>query len=95
MILGVSLRMLPAIFGLPRMPEQRAWWALGLLTAAVIGETALFLIYRWTGNHLIAAGLVPTWAAMTAVVLKKWLTGAANTTQAMATMAASRLAGRA
>jgi len=68
MILGVSLRMLPAIFGLPRIPEQRAWWALGLLTTAVIGETALFLVYRWTGNHLIAAGLVPTWAIMTAAV---------------------------
>ena len=69
MILGVSLRMLPAIFGLPCIPEQRAWWALGLLIAGVIGETALFLVYRWTGNHLIAAGLVPTWAIMTAAVL--------------------------
>jgi len=69
MILGVSLRMLPAIFGLTRISEERAWWALGLLTTAVIGETALFLVYRWTGNHLIAAGLVPTWAIMTAVVL--------------------------
>jgi len=34
-------------------------------------------------------------AASTAMVLKKWLTGVANTTQATATMAASRLAGRA
>lgn len=69
MILGVSVRMLPAIYGLPRIPEGRAWWTLGLLTTAVIGETGLFLVYRWTGNHLIAAGLVPTWAMMTAAVL--------------------------
>jgi len=69
MILGVSLRMLPAIYGLPRVPERRAWWVLGLLTAAVAGETIVFLVYRWTGNHLIASGLVPIWAIMTAAVL--------------------------
>jgi hypothetical protein len=34
-------------------------------------------------------------AIMTAAVLKKWLTGPENTSQATATMAASRLAGRA
>ena len=39
-------------------------------------------------------GAVST-AARTAAVLKKWLTGPANTSQATATMAASRLAGRA
>ena len=69
MILGVSLRMLPAIYGLPRIPERRAWWVLGLLTAMVIGETTVFIAYRWTGNHLIAAGLVPIWAIMAAAVL--------------------------
>jgi hypothetical protein len=69
MILGVSLRMLPAIYGPPRIPERRAWWAFGLLTSAIVGETAVFLIYRWTGNHLIAAGLLPTWVIMTTAVL--------------------------
>jgi hypothetical protein len=34
-------------------------------------------------------------AARTAAVPKKWLTGLANTTQATATIATSRLAGRA
>ena len=34
-------------------------------------------------------------ATITAAVLKKWLTGPPNTSQATATMAASRLAGRA
>ena len=69
MILGVSLRMLPAIYGLPRVPERRAWRVLGLLTTAVAGETIVFLVYRWTGNNLIAAGLIPTWAIMTMAVL--------------------------
>jgi hypothetical protein len=42
-----------------------------------------------------APALAVSTVARTAVVLKKWLTGVPNTTQAMATMAASRLAGRA
>jgi len=57
MILGVSLRMLPALFDRPRAPDRRAWWALGLLFTAVAGETLLFLVYRWTGNRAFAAGL--------------------------------------
>jgi hypothetical protein len=69
MILGVSLRMLPGIYGLPRVPERRAWWALSLLTASVAGETAVFLIYRWSGNPAYAAGLLLSWAVMTAAVL--------------------------
>ncbi|MBV8488501.1 MAG: NnrS family protein, partial [Planctomycetaceae bacterium] len=69
MILGVSLRMLPAIYGLPRVAERRAWWLLSVLTGAVVGETIVFLAYRWTGDHLIAAGLVPIWAIMTAAVM--------------------------
>jgi hypothetical protein len=59
---------------------------------------------RWrvdmkAANASVAATAAPavavSTAARTAVVLKKWLTGVANTTQATATMAASRLAGRA
>ena len=46
-----------------------------------------------------ATPAAPTVATVTAVmraaVLKKWLTGLANTSQATNTMAASRLAGRA
>jgi hypothetical protein len=44
----------------------------------------------------VAATAVPvSTAARTAAVLTKWLTGPANTSQATATMAVSRLAGRA
>ena len=73
MILGVSLRMLPGLYGLPRVPEQRAWRALALLTAAVAGEAAVFLVYRWTGNPMIAAGLLLPWAGLLAgVVMVVW-----------------------
>jgi hypothetical protein len=61
MILGVSIRMLPALFGLPPVPKRRAWWSLTVLTLAVAGEAALFVAYRWTGNHVIAALLMVPW----------------------------------
>jgi len=57
MILGVSLRMLPALFDRPGVPDRRAWWALALLVAGVVIETVLFLVYRWTGQRGFAAGL--------------------------------------
>jgi hypothetical protein len=69
MILGVSLRLLPAIYGLNQVPQRRTWWALALLTTAVAGESVVFLVYRWTGNHLFATGLLLNWVAMTVAVL--------------------------
>jgi hypothetical protein len=42
-----------------------------------------------------AVAVATTTATITAAVLKKWPTGPPNTSQATATMAASRLAGRA
>jgi hypothetical protein len=68
MILGVSLRMLPAVFGLPAVANRRAWWALDLLATAVVGEVVLFLAYRWTGNRSLAAGLLLPWSMMAAGV---------------------------
>ena len=61
MIFGVSLRMLPALFDLPAVPARRAWWAFGVLTAAVTGEVILFVVYRWTQNHALAALLLVPW----------------------------------
>jgi hypothetical protein len=66
MILGVSLRTLPAFYDRPAVPERRAWWALDLLVTAVAGEALLFLLYRWTGNRGFAAA-VPLAQAMLAV----------------------------
>jgi hypothetical protein len=66
MILGVSLRMLPALFELPRVPDRRAWRALALLITAVLGEVALFLLARWTGDRRFAACLLLPWAMLAA-----------------------------
>jgi hypothetical protein len=48
-----------------------------------------------TAAAAAALAVATSTATMTAAVLKKWLTGPPNTSQATATMAASRLAGRA
>lgn len=75
MILGVSIRMLPALFGVPAISNRRAWWALGILTAAVVGESILFIAYRWTHNHALAAALLVPWLMLTvgvAMVVLPW-----------------------
>jgi hypothetical protein len=75
MILGVALRMMPALFDLPRVEDRRAWWALGLLAAGVLGESGLFLAYRRTGQHALAAGLMVPWAMLAAgaaLVVAPW-----------------------
>jgi hypothetical protein len=64
MILGVCLRMLPALFELPAIPPRRAWTGFGLLFAGVVAEIALFIAYRWTGRHAWAAGLWLAWLAV-------------------------------
>jgi hypothetical protein len=61
MILGVSLRMLPPLFDLPRIADRRAWGALAILGVAVLGETVLFIAYRWTSSHVLAASLMVPW----------------------------------
>jgi hypothetical protein len=58
MILGVSQRMLPALYEVPRVSNERGWTALGLLVAAVLGEVVLFWLARWTGNRNFAACLL-------------------------------------
>jgi hypothetical protein len=75
MILGVSLRMLPALFGVPAVPARRAWRALGVLTAAVVLESVLFVAYRWSGNHALAGLLMVPWimlAVGAAMVVLPW-----------------------
>jgi hypothetical protein len=66
MILGVSIRMLPALFELPIVSARRAWWAYGILTAAVVGEVIIFIAYRWTQNHALAAFLLAPWLMLIA-----------------------------
>lgn len=66
MVFGVHLRVFPEIFSLRKIPEKKAWTAYVLLLAAVLGEVILFLAYRATGNHRIAAGLMLPWLMLTA-----------------------------
>ncbi len=66
MILGVSLRLLPAMFGLPRISPRRAMWAWGMLLAAVVGESAVFVAFRWTGQYVWAAMLLLPWLLLAA-----------------------------
>ncbi len=73
MILGVCLRMLPGLFNAPRTSDRRAWWGLGLLTAAVLGESVLFVVYRWTGHHAWATMLMLPWLMLAGgVALVAW-----------------------
>jgi hypothetical protein len=75
MILGVSVRLLPALFDLPVISQRRAWTSLAALNVAVIAEIALFIAYRWTGNHAWAAVMWASWvllAAGVATVVWPW-----------------------
>jgi hypothetical protein len=66
MILGVSLRMMPVLLGVPATPPKRAWRALGMLIGAVAGEVGIFIAYRWSGHHAVAALLMLPWMALAA-----------------------------
>lgn len=68
MILGVSIRMLPALFGAGSAPPRRLWTALFVLWAAVLAETGLFIGWRLTGDRLMAAMLPAAWALLAAGV---------------------------
>lgn len=61
MILGVSIRLLPGMFGLPKANEKHAWVAFALLVAAVLLECALLIVSQLTENFAIAAGLLVPW----------------------------------
>ena len=61
MIFGVSLRMLPALFGVPAVNAKRAWHALWVLVSAVLLEIAIFVAYRFTANHAVAMLLMIPW----------------------------------
>ncbi|HOJ72398.1 MAG TPA: DUF1858 domain-containing protein [Phycisphaerae bacterium] len=73
MILGVCLRMLPALFDLPAVPQRRAWTSLALLTIAVLSEVVLFIVYRWTQQHAWAGLMWLSWVLLVAgVALIAW-----------------------
>ncbi len=65
MIFGVSLYTLPHLFGLPTINRKRAYSVLSLLTLGVVAEVLLFISYRLSHNHLLAAMLLLPWLAIT------------------------------
>lgn len=75
MILGVCLRMLPALFDLPAISKRRAWMGFAMLMMAVVSEVVLFIAYRWTGQHAWAGVMWLSWvllAAGVAIVVWPW-----------------------
>jgi hypothetical protein len=75
MILGVSLQLLPALYGVRIASAKRNWIALAMLTVAVAGECLIFVAYRWTGLHVLAAFLMIPWlmiAIAIAMIVWPW-----------------------
>lgn len=73
MILGVSLRALPHMFNLPEIATKRAWIAFACLALTVPTEVALFIAYRWSGHHALAAMLMLPWLSLAiGCVLVAW-----------------------
>jgi hypothetical protein len=64
MVLGVSMHILPRFFGVPEVSRRAARAAGALMSGGVVGEVALFLVYRFTGRHVIAALLMAPWSAL-------------------------------
>ncbi len=74
-ILGVCLRQLPGFYNVAPAPTRRAWSALAILVTAVIAECAIFIAYRWSGNHILAAFLMIPWlmlAVGSAMIFLPW-----------------------
>jgi hypothetical protein len=78
LVLGVSMHILPRFYGVAEVTARRArvaWW---LLAVGVAGEATLFLLYRFTGRHLLAAALLVPWgmlaggALSVAAVFRPW-----------------------
>jgi NnrS protein len=66
MVLGVSMRILPPFYGVPEVTGRRARRAWALLGGGVLGEVLLFVLYRFTGRHALAAALLVPWSMLAA-----------------------------
>jgi hypothetical protein len=73
MILGVSMRVLPHLFGVPVPSRRTALAALAILGGAVVVEIALTVTLRLTPRSFFAGGITLAHAGLaTAVVLVAW-----------------------
>lgn len=68
-ILGVCLRVLRGLFGLPAVGERRAWAAFAVLLAAVLLDAVSFVLMRRTGDHRFAAPMFAGWLLLPLGVL--------------------------
>ncbi len=68
-ILGVCLRVLHGLFGLPGVGRRRAWIAFGVLVTAVLLDSISFILMRRTGDHRFAAPMFLGWLLLPAGVL--------------------------
>ncbi|HLV01554.1 MAG TPA: NnrS family protein, partial [Acidobacteriota bacterium] len=64
MILGVSIRMLPALFDVAPVPRGRAWKALVILVLGLLGEIFFFVLFHTTGNVIWAFALLGAWVLL-------------------------------
>jgi hypothetical protein len=62
MILGVGIRMFPALFGLPAPGRKLVRNSLVLLVVAILGESVFFILMQTTGNYTWA---IPLYGSMT------------------------------
>ena len=77
-VLGVSIHLLPRLFGVTEVTRRRARISWGLLLGGVLGEITVFLLYRFTGRHALAALLLVPWLMLAigglsiAAVFRPW-----------------------
>lgn len=69
MILGVSMRLLPGIFGLRSVRPSLAVKACILLNLAVAGESTLLAVAQFSEVHALRAAVYLMWLALTAGIL--------------------------
>jgi hypothetical protein len=75
MILGVSIRFLPPLFGLPEVSRSRGWGALLAIGTALVAECVFFVLLRTTGRAHWGVALWAAWlllAAGCAMVALPW-----------------------
>lgn len=75
MILGVSIKMLPGMFGVSRISDTRVMTSLACITLGVAGEASFFVAYRMTGLLAVAGAMYACWVLLAigvGLVLVKW-----------------------
>lgn len=69
MILGVTHRLLPNFYELPRASNRAGWIALAICALSVIGESLFFMLMRLSGDPRFAAGIMVAWIGLLIGVL--------------------------